>query len=259
MISTTTYYTLLTKDLSKTQATTAKEPIVARETAYFEANIGKVKSVKDLMSDSRLYTYVMKAFGLGDQTFAKALVTKVLEGGTTDSKALANTLNDTRYKALAKAFDFSSGTAPGLTNSTTITTVVNDYIEQQVETDIGKQSQGAQLALYFKRVAPTITSSYGILADQNILKVVQTALGLSAYMSNASIDVQAAQLDKLVTLSDFKDPKKLDHFIERYTAMYDQTNTTAVTPVNALMVSSSSTPGISGDLLLSLANLKLGG
>jgi len=259
MINTTTYYGILTKDLSKTQAATAKDPAVARETAYFEANIGKVKSVSDLMSNSRLYNYVMKAYGLGSMTYAKALVTKVLEGGTSKSNALANTLNDSRYKQLATAFDFSSGTAPGLTNSTTIQGVVSDYVEQQVETDIGKQSPGAQLALYFKRVAPTITSSYGILADANVLKVVQTALGLSSYMSNASVDTQAAQLNKLVNLKDFQDPTKLNQFIDRFTAMYDETNTTSVAPVNALMVSSSSTPGISGDLLLSLANLKLGG
>jgi len=259
MINTTTYYSLLTKDLTKTQASTAAQPLVTRDTAYFEENIGKVTSVKDLMSDSRLYSYVMKAFGLGDMTYAKALVTKVLEGGTADSNALANTLNDTRYKALAQAFDFSSGTAPGLTNETTVQDVVSKYVRQQTESDIGKRSPGAELALYFRRVAPTITSSYGILADQKILKVVQTALGLSPQMSSASIDVQAAQLNKLVTLSDFQDPVKLDRFIERYTARYDQTNTTTVTPVNALMVSSTSTPGISGDLLLSLANLKLGG
>jgi len=259
MINTTTYYSLLTKDLTKTQASTAAQPLVARETAYFEENIGKVTSVKDLMSDSRLYRYVMKSFGLGDMTYAKALVTKVLEGGTTDTKALANTLNDTRYKALAKAFDFSSGAAPGLTDPTTVQDVVSKYVEQQTETDIGKQSAGAELALYFRRVAPTITSAYGILADQKVLKVVQTALGLSSAMSRASIDVQATQLNKLLKISDFQDPVKLDRFIERYTARYDQTNTTTVTPVNALMVSSTSTPGISGDLLLSLANLKLGG
>jgi Protein of unknown function (DUF1217) len=43
----------------------------------------------------------VKAFGLSDMMNAKALIRKVLEGGISDPKSLANTLNDPRYKALA--------------------------------------------------------------------------------------------------------------------------------------------------------------
>jgi hypothetical protein len=259
MLSTTSYYLTLTKNLAKSQAQTAAEPQVESATAYFEANIGNVKSVSDLLNNSKLYNYVMNAYGLGSMTYAKGLITKVLEGGVSSSTALANTLNDPRYKALATAFNFAANGTATTSNSTTIQNTVSAYVEQQLETNVGKQSPGVQLALYFQRVAPTLTNTYGILADSQLLKVVQTALGLSPDMGEENIDTEASQLAKLVDVSDFQNPAKLQSFLESFTANYDVNNTTTPTPVNALMVSNSSTPGVSSSLLLSLANLKLGG
>jgi len=259
MLSTTNYYEVISKNLSKSQAQTAAEPTVANATKYFQANIGNVKTISQLLSNSKLYNYVMTAYGLQDMTYAKGLVTKVLEGGVSSSTALANTLNNPGLKALATAFNFAANGTATTSNTTAMQGTVSAYVEQQLETNVGKQSPGTQLALYFQRVAPTITSSYGILADKQLLTVVQTALGLSPDMGQENIDTEASQLSKLVNVKDFQNPAKLQSFIERFTANYDQTNTTTPTPTNALMASSSSTPGVSSSLLLSLANLKLGG
>jgi hypothetical protein len=259
MLSTTAYYLSVAKNLTKSQATTAAEPQVATATQYFEANIGNVKTVSDLLNNSKLYNYVMTAFGLSDMTYAKGLITKVLEGGVSSSTALANTLNDPRYKALATAFNFAANGTATTSSSTTVQTTVSNYVEQTLENNVGKTSPGTQLALYFQRVAPTITSTYGILADSQLLTVVQTALNLSPSMGLENIDTEANALSKLVNVSDFQNPAKLQSFIERFTANYDLNNTTTPTPANALMVTSSSTPGVSSSLLLSLANLKMGG
>jgi len=259
MLSTTSYYESLTKNLTKSQSLTAAEPQVASATKYFLANIGNVKSVSDLLNNSKLYNYVMNAFGLGSMTYAKGLITKVLEGGVSSSTALANTLNDPRYKALATAFNFAANGAATTSIAANMQNTVNAYVEQQLETNVGKQSPGVQLALYFQRVAPTVTSTYGLLADKQLLSVVQTALGLSPDMGQENIDTEATQLGKLVNVSDFQNPAKLQSFIERFTANYDLNNTTTPTPTNALTFTAASTPGISSSLLLSLSNLKLGG
>jgi hypothetical protein len=259
MLSTTAYYLALTKNLPKSQAQVAAEPQVQTATQYFEANIGSVKTASDLVNNSKLYNYVLTAFGLSDMSYAKSLITKVLEGGVSSSTALANTLNDPRYKALATAFNFAANGTATTSSSTTVQTTVNNYVEQTLENNVGQQSPGTQLALYFQRVAPTVTNSFGILADAKLLTVVQTALGLSPDMGNENIDVEASQLSSLVNVSDFQNPAKLTSFIERFTTNYDLNNTTTPTPQNALMVTASSTPGVSSSLLLSLSNLKLGG
>ncbi|HUB63095.1 MAG TPA: DUF1217 domain-containing protein [Methylocella sp.] len=260
MLTATLYYNAITKDYSKTLAATAAEPAVSQQTNYFLANIGKVKTVGDLVNNSKLYTYVMTAFGLSDMMNAKGLITQVLKGGVSNPKSLANTLNDPRYLALASAFNFAANGTSTTSSAALQQTTVNNYIEQTLETNVGQQNQGTQEALYFQRMAPSITSAYSILGNKTLLSVVQTALGLPVSMSEENIDVQAKMITSQLNIADLQNPAKLQKFIERFTATYDSQNTAAAptTPLTPLF-DSSNTVGINSSLLLSLANLKLGG
>lgn len=258
MLSAMVYFNAITRDYSQSLARTAATSAVARETEYYLANIAKVKTIDDLLKDQRLYTYAMKAFGLEDMVRAKGLIRKVLEGGIMDSKSLANTLNDRRYRVFAAAFDFHAKGSGATSTSTATEGTVERYVETVLESDVGKQNGGTRMALYFKRVAPKLTSLYGILADKTLLAVVQTAFGLAPSMSKLNIDVQAKLIGTHMSLADLQDPAKLRKVIDRFMASYDSKNITAVpvAPSSALLVTA---PGISSSLLLSLANLKLGG
>ena len=195
---------------------TAAEPAVKTATAYYEANIGSVKSIGDLVGNYRLLSYALNAYGLGDQINSKGLITKVLEGGVSNPKSLANTLPNSQWKA----FNFvdSGATPPSSTSS--VATTTSDYVEQQLESDQGDQDVGVQLALYFQRVAPTVTSEYGILADPNLLQIAATIMGLPP---SAAADLQPQTLSEFMPISDLQDPAKLNQLTERFTAMYDYT------------------------------------
>jgi hypothetical protein len=260
MLTSTLYFDSITKNYSKTLAATAAEPTVTQQTNYFLANIGKVTSINDLINNNKLYTYVMNAFGLSDMVNAKGLIHKVLEGGVSNPQSLANTLNDPRYKALATAFNFAADGTSTTSSTTLQQTTVNNFVEQKLETNVGQQNQGTQMALYFQRMAPSITSAYSILGDKTLLSVIQTALGLSPSMSFANIDEQAKMITSQLNIADLQNPAKLQKFIERFTAEYDSTNTAAA-PTTALtsLFDTSNTVGINSTVLLSLANLKLGG
>jgi hypothetical protein len=200
---------------------TAKEPAVKTADAYYAANIGNVKSIAEFVGNYRLLSYALDAYGLGDQVYSKALITKVLEGGVANPKSLANTLSGGKWKAFAQAFDFVSKGAGSIATGDAIQTTTHDYIEQQFESDQGKGDPGVQLAIYFQRVAPTITSAYGILADKNLLEVVQTIFGLPQETGSTNIDKEAKRLTQLLPISELKDPVKLKKLVERFTAMYD--------------------------------------
>ena len=220
MTSTTTAFLAVSQNLTRYQAMTAAEPAVKTATAYYEANIGPVKSVSDLVGNYRLLSYALNAYGLGDQINSTGLITKVLEGGVSNPKSLANTLPNSNWKAFAAAFNFvDSGAAPPSSTSAVATTT-GDYVEQQLESDQGDQDVGVQLALYFQRVAPTVTNEYGILADPNLLQVAATIMGLPP---TAAADVQPQMLSELMPVSDLQDPAKLTQLTERFTAMYDYT------------------------------------
>ena len=287
MLSTNAAYLSIANNLSRQQAATAAQGDVKSATAYYLANIGKVTTVSQFVNNYQLFSYAMKAYGLSDMTYAKGLMTKVLNGGVASSSALANTLSDPRYKAFATAFNFAGLGSKATAATSATTTAVSKYVEQTLEDNQATTNQGVSNALYFKRNASSITSIYGLLADSTMLSVVETAYGISSTLSEDDVDTQEELLSKVITVSDFQNSAKMEALVERYTAAYDATDTSsnadvlladtsdsetsildAANGVNGtvaadsvlnLFDSSSSGSGVSSSTLLSLAKLYKGG
>lgn len=259
MLTTLANYKLVSGNIDRTLAATAKQPQVARDTDYYLANIGNVKSIDDFLKNDRLYRYAMKAWGLEDMTYAKAFMRKVLTEGVDSSKSFANTLSDPRYKKFATAFNFKANGDTTTTLDAAKQGTVDLYTRQKLEEDAGSGNEGVRLALYFERNASSITSAYSILGDKALLKVVQTALGLPATMSLLDIDRQAKMISDRLNLSDLQDPKKVQAFLTHFTARWDvdNQNMTQLSP-NALLIQPAEA-SVSTSLLTSLQNLKLGG
>lgn len=258
MTTTYTSYQLISSDLQTSLKRVSEQPDVKRETEYYLEKIGSVKSVDDFFADSRLYNYVMKAHGLEDMAYAKAFMRKVLTEGVDNKDAFANQLTDTRYKALAESLNFARhGEVATLMESAQKGTV-DKYTRQTLEVSAGEDNTGVRLALYFERMAPSITSGYSIIADDAIAQVVRTALQLPAEFAATDIDRQAAYYEDVLNLEEFKEPSKVGKFLERFTSMWELENQTG--SVDSLAAfQPSGLIGISTDLLLSINNLKLGG
>ncbi|WP_431203400.1 DUF1217 domain-containing protein [Bradyrhizobium betae] len=112
MVSTYFGYNYITRNLKQSLTRVEQQADVAREAAYYKANIGKVKTVDDFMKDYRLYHYAMKAYGLEDMAYAKAFMKKVLESDLNNSKSFVNQLVDKRYQEFAAAFSFNGSATP---------------------------------------------------------------------------------------------------------------------------------------------------
>ncbi len=221
MTTTLSSYLSIENNLANYQKMTANEPQVKGATQYYETNIGEVSTIAEFVSNYRLLSYALDAYGLGKYVDDTALVKQVLEQGTSSAKALANTLTDPNWKTFAKAFNFSSTGSSSPTSSTSVATTTSDYIEQQLEEGQGQSDPGVQLALYFKRVAPTVTNGYGIIGDQNLLDVADTIFGLSTSINSSQVDAEAKEITNLMPLSELQDPTKLNNLIERFAANYD--------------------------------------
>jgi hypothetical protein len=253
MTTTTSAYLSVLQNLPRMQAMTAADPTVKTATAYYTANIGNVTSIDQFVGNYRLLSYALDAYGLGDQINSTALIKQVLQGGVSDPKSLANTLP--QWTAFATAFNFAANGASSVSTATAVATTEGNYVEQQLETNQGQQDVGVQLALYFNRVAPTVTSTYGILADQNLLEVVETIFGLPTSFSAENIDVQAKAISGLFNISDLQDPAKLKQLTERFTASYDSTygssSSSSSLTVSGSSSSSSSSAGSAALTILS--------
>lgn len=259
MLSTYTSYQLVTKNVQSSLDRIAKQPLAAREIAYWKENIGKVKTADDFLNNSRLFNFAMKAHGLGDLAYAKGLIKKLLKEGTQDSSAMANRMADARYKEFAKTFDFqrlgpfTTGMPEALTGT------VDKYLRQSLEENAGAENEGVRLALYFERKAPTIKGAMGILSDPALLKVVQTALNIPASTGTANIDSQAAMIERKLDIPSLKTPEGMSKFMKKFTAMWDVSSSQA-TMATGLPGAASMTAGMIGiDTLMSIARMRRGG
>lgn len=142
MTSTYLSYTLDTKDMTSTLARVASQATTKREAAYYNANIGKVKTVDELMGNYQLYSYAMKAYGLEDFTYAKAFMKQVLTSDLSDSSSFANRLNDPKYKAIAAAFNFGTSTTSTAQTSSTLTTMFGSSTSDDTTDDTSDASIG---------------------------------------------------------------------------------------------------------------------
>jgi hypothetical protein len=260
-VNTYSSYQQIVSNIDRQTQMVEDQPDVKRATQYYLANIGNVKSVDDFINNTQLFSYAMKAYGLEDMTYAKAFMKKVLTSDLTDGNSFANKLTDSRYQEIAKAFNFS-----GVTDPTAVTQsqaaqqgTVDMYVRQTLEEDAGESDTGVQLALYFERTAPSVTSYYGILADDALAEVVRTALGFDDTMGLMDIDQQVNILKSKFDITDFQDPKKLETFIGRFTAMYDLQNPDAGPAgqsSTSLLFGGSSEFNVSTDLLLAMQSMK---
>lgn len=208
------------------------------ETQYYNTAIDQVGSVDDLLKDTRLRTYVTRAYGFASENLSDQTLRQIFTSDLFDPKSFVNKAENYRFREMAAAFNFEAdgtvGRVPvGLAQDEGDVLATQDlYVRQTMEQQAGEQSEGVRLALYFQRKASSITSAFSILADKALLEVVLTGLGLPDSVAQSDVDKLAALIEKRIDLADFKDPAKVEKFIARFTALYDidnpQTNQSSV-------------------------------
>lgn len=171
---------------------------MVRDTDYFEAKIGEIKTAEELVSDRRLLRVTLGAFGLQDDIDNKFLIRKILEEGTLSDDALANKMTDERYGDLSKAFGFGDFDTPRTQLSYFGKEITDAYRERQFEVAVGNQDDDLRLALNLEREIGDIASGsdsddtkwFRIMGNAPLRSVFETALGLPSSFSQLDIDKQ---------------------------------------------------------------------
>jgi Protein of unknown function (DUF1217) len=257
MASTLSDYRLVSRDLPRSILAVEREPQVKRETAYYLSKIGTVKTIEEFAGDRRLFQYAMKAHGLEDMAYAKAMMVKVLKEGRDDPDAFANRLADRRYVEFAETFDFARHGTAATTFSKAQKGVADKYLRQTLERNAGANNEGVRLALYFQRKASSVTSVTELLGDRALAAVTRTALGMPQSTALLDIDKQIEMFEAKLDVKDLKDPVKLAKFIDRFTVLYDIENPDQNQSGGVgLLFDQGAAAGLSGNLMLAIQNLK---
>jgi len=225
--------------IAKTRFTKDKEQTELRKTAdkdavYYQTNIANVESVKDLLADRKLIDTVLVAKGLEPDKVTTADLRKMFDSDLSDPKSFVNTQTDPRFAEIVTSFNFDDDGAVtrlpkfGPQTRDQFMETQRKYLQQTLETQQGESNPGVRLALYFERKAPSITSPYDLLADKALAEVFRTIFSLPDEVGAMDIDQQAKVVEKYLDLKDLADPAKLAKLLNRFSALYDIKNGTAV-------------------------------
>lgn len=230
---------------------------LSAETSYYVAHVSDLHSIDDLMGDKRLLDFALTSYGLDPATETPEHVRALLEGGVDDPESLANTATNKGYAGFVSAFNFVRYGDEATTVNAAQETTVDNYLRQTLEETEGDKNEGVRLALYFQRKAPELTSYYQILGDTALSQVVRTGLNLPDAMSQADIDKQVEVLKDKFDLADFKDPEKLQDFLQRFTTMWEIDNPSDTSAQNSIAaLFQPAEYGISTDLLLTISQMR---
>lgn len=251
-----TTYKLFASNTEKTLERISANPVTAREVDYYKENITSVSSAEELVNDSRLLNFALKAYGLEEMSYAKAFMQKLLEEGVTSDDALANQLIDKRYKEFAEDFNFSEFGSATTAFDRAQTGVVDKFFQQSIEQEAGDQNTGARLAIYFERKSPEIDSALDILADPALLGFVQTTYALPTSMSFLSLERQEELINDRLNIEDLQDPEKLEQITSQFLALWDLNNPTTVSVPPLIAAPFGSQQTLSVDVLSAISNIR---
>ncbi len=201
---------------AKQVAATAKQPAIARDIAAFKAAVAKAKSPLDLMKNPVALKVLLTANGLADRVDSPALAQKVLLSDTTNSKSLVNRITDTRWKPVAKTYDFAHMGLTTLRNPKVLDTVAHAYAEIAWRKSLDAATPGLSSALDFRSRAASVKNILEILGDPVLRDVITTALDIPKQIAFQELPAQEKAIASRLDITKLKDKHFVDAFSQRY-------------------------------------------
>ena len=248
---------------AKLRSLTGKEKEAAgkkadAEIAYYKSQMKSITSGKDLLADSRVTNFILEANGIDPKSVKPADLKKMFSSDLSDPKSYVNSLENTKFAQIVASFNFDAQgklTAKAVSGGQQrggVLETTSQYVRQTMEEDQGKSNQGVRLALYFERMAPTISSAFGFLSDDALFQFVKTAYNLPNSVGNMDVTKQAALVKKHIDVAKLQDPEYVSKLVKRFTALYDIQNNSGSSSLSILTGSAS----ISPDTLLAVSQMK---
>ncbi|HEV7304709.1 DUF1217 domain-containing protein [Ensifer sp.] len=182
---------------------------------YYESKIGSITNVTDLVNDSRIYNYLVTAYGLNPSTTVRSTIENILTSDINDPNSYVNRYGvgeNAAYKDLYAAFNFQAdGTlqaGKSAQDAEQMKKTSDGYMVRY--NDKGDAEDEAQVKS-FKLLVNTMTSVDDLLKNSAMTKFALRAFGLE------NEDLSARTLKRILT-SDLNDPKSYANTLrdERY-------------------------------------------
>lgn len=161
-----------------TQSFQKGEQAASVETDYFESGMSEVQNVDDLLGDSRLKNYVLKAFNIDGTYVSNDFLSKVLTSDVNDPTSFVNTQANAKYQQMASYFNFGA-------DGNTAAPLVGAQTAAQTA-DMGSRADTNGKA-YFQSAIGGIANVDQLLADQKLNAFVRLTYGVADTVSDADL------------------------------------------------------------------------
>ncbi|WP_158693371.1 DUF1217 domain-containing protein [Neorhizobium alkalisoli] len=233
------------------------------EAKYYTDTMQRIDSRDELLADRKLLDILLISKGIDPATITNDVLKQAFTSDLSDPKSFVNSQPDKRLAQIVGTFNFDAkgdvdrSTAGLAQNGGEVAATQSLYVRQLLETQQGEENAGVRLALYFQRMADTITDPYVILGDEALMEFFRITFSLPSEIGNMEVDQQAKLIEQKLELKDLADPEKLDKLIKRFTIMYDIENDLSATASAATILGGGS-GGVSADTLWALSQIRMG-
>lgn len=195
----------------------ATEPQQKRAMEQFKRAVDRAPDVKTALRDPRVLQVITTALGIPEGANQAGLATRVLLSDLRDSKSLANTLGDKRWKSAAETLQLASRGIAGLRDPQVQAGLADGLRRAQWNQNLEKEQVGLGDAVLFKERATAVDSNiYAVLGDPIIRRVVTGALGLPPQIAIQSVEAQARAVSARLDIRKLEDTKEVQRLAERY-------------------------------------------
>lgn len=192
----------LQRTLDRQQASFARDPVNARDLAYFRDNIARADTAEKLVADRTLLKVALGAFGLSEELPKRAFVRKALEGGVEDRESFANRLVDPKYREITGFFGYGDEKGAQVAQPGFADEIAARYRVRGFEEAVGAVNGDMRLALNFDREMARLagaglkddTAFLRVLGDKALRAVLEKAFGLPDAFGSLEVDQQLSVL-----------------------------------------------------------------
>ena len=230
--------------------------------AYFTKNAATITTPTQLLGNYKALSVVLGAFGIGSLIGSTALIKQLLTQDPTSKSSTAQRIGNAQYLAFAQALH--SWSPPPFGTTAGVSAVVKAYqlygfeASQNAPATGGgtAQNNGLQQALYFTRIAPSITSYLQLQSDQQLLNVAVTAVGLPlTAFDGLSFEQQSALLKQKLPIANLTKPSFVTHLAEEYIVQQQLANGPSIsTPQAGSLLNAFSDTDTTAASLLTILN-----
>jgi len=257
-----TYLTDAKNEVKLATAAAAANPQQTGLINYFQAHAASITTPAALLGNYKALSVVLGAFGLGSLVSSTALVKQLLTQNPADKSSVAYRIGNAKYLAFAKAL--SNWNPPPFGTQSGISAIISAYKTNNFETQADQQTPGLRQALYFTRIAPSITTLTQLQSDPDLVAVAVSGTGLPlTAFDNLSFDQQTALLKQKINLGSLKTPSYVQHITEQFLVQQQLNNGFTAPQVQPGSVASlfggASSGNTGGDGLLTILQTAEGG